>query len=260
MNLGLENRVALVAAASKGLGYGVAHALAAENARVSICSRSADDIAAAAASLRADTGADVYATPCDLTDPDDIHRWVDATVSQWGRVDALLVNAGGPPLGGFRQVNEAQWEGAFQLMLMSTVRLINAALPHMGAGSAILTVTSASSREPLKGLALSNVMRSAVTSLVKTLADELGSDNIRVNNLMPSRVETERVRHIDEINAKRHGISPMEARRRAVANIPLGRLGTIEEFGAAAAFLLSPASSYITGSSLAIDGGQMRSL
>ena len=260
MNLGLENKVALVAAASKGLGFGVAHALAAEGARVSICSRSADDIQAAAAKLQAETGADVLATPCDVTDPAAINNWVARTVEQWGTVDALLVNAGGPPAGHFREISEAQWEAAFQLTLMSSIRMINAALPYMGSGSAILTVTSSSIREPIQRLALSTVMRSGVMGLVKTLADELASDGIRVNNLIPGRIDTDRVKQLDAITANRMGISPEEARKRSLTNIPLGRLGNIDDFGAAGAFLLSPAASYITGASLRVDGGQMRSV
>ena len=260
MNLGLQDRVALVAAASKGLGYGVARALAAENARVSICSRSADDIAAAADTLRADTGAEVLATPCDLTDPAAIQRWVDATVNQWGRVDALLVNAGGPPAANFRALDDAHWESAFQLTLMSAIRMVTAALPHMRPGSAILTITSSSIREPIENLTLSTVMRSGVLALVKTLAHELADDGIRVNNLVPGRIDTDRVRHLEAVSAKRLGITPQEVRQNSLGNIPLGRLGTIDDFGAAGAFLLSPAAAYISGDSLRIDGGQMRSV
>lgn len=260
MNLGLENRVALVAAASKGLGFGVARALAADGAKVSICSRTAEEVEAAAQTLRDETGAEVMARACDVTDAGSISAWVNATVERWGQVDALLVNAGGPPAGFIREISEAQWEAAFQLTLMSSIRMINAALPHMGRGSAILTVTSSSIREPIERLALSTVMRSGVMGLVKTLADELAGDGIRVNNLIPGRIDTDRVRQLDGITANRLGITPEEARERAMANIPLGRLGSIDEFGAAGAFLLSPAAAYITGASLRVDGGQMRSV
>lgn len=260
MNLGLENRVALVAAASKGLGFGVARALAVEGARVSICSRSEEDIRAAADRLHEETGAEVMATSCDVTDPASINNWVDASVAAWGQIDALLVNAGGPPAGQIRELSEAQWEAAFQLTLMSSIRMINAALPHMGSGSAILTVTSSSIREPIARLALSTVMRSGVMGLVKTLADELAGDGIRVNNLIPGRIDTDRVRQLDAITASRTGITPEEAREQSLANIPLGRLGSIDDFGAAGAFLLSPAAGYITGASLRVDGGQMRSV
>jgi 3-oxoacyl-[acyl-carrier protein] reductase len=143
---------------------------------------------------------------------------------------------------------------------MSTVRMIRAALPHMNPGSAILTSTSMSIAEPIERLILSTVMRSGVLGLVKSLADELAPDGIRVNNLIPGRIETERVAALDQNTANKLGISFEEARERSVSRIPLKRLGTIDEFGAAAAFLLSPAASYITGASLRVDGGSMRSV
>jgi len=217
-------------------------------------------VEAAGQALRDETGAEVMAMSCDVTDLESINNWVAATVERWGHIDALLVNAGGPPAGFIREISEAQWEAAFQLTLMSSIRMINAALPHMGRGSAILTVTSSSVREPIERLALSTVMRSGVMGLVKTLADELAGDGIRVNNLIPGRIDTDRVRQLDGITASRLGISPEEARDRAMANIPLGRLGSIDDFGAAGAFLLSPAAAYITGASLRVDGGQMRSV
>ncbi|MGQ9889204.1 MAG: SDR family oxidoreductase [Aggregatilineales bacterium] len=260
MDLGLKDRVALVAAASKGLGYGVARALAAEGARVSICSRSAEAVRAAADRLAAETGAPAMGIACDVTDSAALQAWVDQTVAAWGRVDALLVNAGGPPAGLFVELSDAQWQAAFELNLLSAVRLIRAALPHMAPGSAIVTITSAAAREPVARLALSNVMRAGVAGLVKTLADELAPQGIRVNNLLPGRLDTERVAQLDQHTADKLGIPFDEARARAVAAIPLGRLGTIDEFGAAAAFLLSPAASFITGASLRVDGGMMRSV
>ena len=260
MDLGLQGKVALVAAASKGLGYGVARALASDGARVSVCSRSADDIAAAAAKLAAETGAETLGIACDVTQPGDIQHWVDQTVAKWGHIDALLVNAGGPPAGAFKEITDEQWQAAFELTLMSTVRLIRAALPHMPAGGAILTVTSSSVREPIERLGLSTVMRSGVAGLVKTLADELAPDGIRVNNLIPGRIDTDRVAQLDAGAAKRQGLSVEEVRRRSIEKIPLKRLGTIDDFGAAGAFLLSPAASYITGATLQVDGGTMRSI
>ena len=260
MNLGLENKVAMVAASSKGLGYGVAHALAADGARVSICSRNADDIAAAGQKLAAETGAEVLATPCNVTDPAAITNWTTRTVEKWGQVDALLVNAGGPPAGFFKELSDEQWEAAFQLTLMSSIRIIRAVLPHMKNGGAILTVTSSSVREPIERLALSTVMRSGVVGLVKTLADELADDGIRVNNLIPGRIDTDRVRQLDQGTAERQGKSVEEVRQQSITKIPAGRLGTIDDFGAAGAFLLSPTASYITGATLRVDGGAMRSI
>ncbi len=260
MDLGLKDKVALLAAASKGLGYGVARAMAREGAHLSICSRDADQVRHAAEKLSAETGAQVLAVPCDVRDAAAVAAWVEQTVARWGRIDALLVNAGGPPALTFKETTDAHWQAAFELTLLSAVRLIRAALPHMPSGSAILTITSSSIKEPIERLGLSTVMRAGVAGLVKTLADELAGDGIRVNNLMPGRIDTDRVAQLDQNTAKVRGITFEEARAEAVSKIPLKRLGTIDEFGAAAAFLLSPAAAYITGATLRIDGGAMRSI
>lgn len=260
MDLGLNGKVALVAASSKGLGYGIARALAHEGAKVSLCSRSESDVQAAAQKLTGETGAQTLGIACDMSSAASIQAWVDRTVAEWGSVDALLVNAGGPPAGVFKDFNDEQWQAAFELTLMSTVRLIRAALPHMNRGGAILTITSSSVGEPIERLILSTVMRAGVNGLVKTLADELAPDGIRINNLIPGRIDTERVEKLDQAAANKLGISFEEARERALGRIPLKRLGTIDDFGAAGAFLLSPAASYITGTSLRVDGGMMRSI
>jgi 3-oxoacyl-[acyl-carrier protein] reductase len=259
MDLGLQGKVYLTAASSQGLGYGIAQALARDGAGVAMCSREASKIEAAAAQLAQETGARTLGTVCDVRDAASIHAWVETALAAFGRIDGLLVNAGGPPAAYFRQVTDEQWQAAFELTLLSTVRLIRAVLPHLRAGAAILTITSSSVQEPIERLGLSTVMRAGVVGLVKTLADELAGDGIRVNNLIPGRIDTERVAQLDAGTANRLGISFEEARAQAVAKIPLGRLGTVEEFGAAGAFLLSPAASYITGASLRVDGGMMRS-
>lgn len=258
MDLGLKGRVMLAAGASKGLGFGVAQALARDGARVSICSRSEADINAAADRLRAETGAEIIATACDVRKMDDIERWVNTTVEQWGTIDGLLVNAGGPPAGFFSELTDEQWQAAFELTLLSSIRMIRAALPHMQAGSAILAITSSSVQEPIERLGLSTVMRSGVTGLVKTLADELAPRRIRINTIVPGRIDTDRVAQLDQITANRAGKSLEEVRRGWEAAIPFGRYGTIEEFGAAGAFLLSPAAAYITGTDLRVDGGKGR--
>ncbi|MCS6870562.1 MAG: SDR family oxidoreductase [Anaerolineae bacterium] len=260
MDLGLKDRVALLAAASKGLGYGVARAMGREGARLSICSRDPEQVRLAAEKLSAETGAEVLAVPCDVRDAAAVEAWVAQTVERWGKIDALLVNAGGPPAMTFKETTDAHWQAAFELTLLSAIRLIRAALPHMPRGSAILTITSSSIKEPIERLGLSTVMRAGVAGLVKTLADELAGDGIRVNNIVPGRIDTDRVAQLDQNTANVRGITFEQARAEAVSKIPLKRLGTIDEFGAAAAFLLSPAAAYITGATLRVDGGAMRSI
>lgn len=260
MDLGLKDKVALVSGASKGLGLGVARALATDGARLAICSRDQAGIDAAAAQLSAETGATVLPFAVDVTQASAVSAWIEAAVGQLGRIDALLVNAGGPPGGLFKDITDAQWQGAFDLTVMSAVRLIRAALPYMNAGGAILTITSSSVQEPIERLVLSTSMRMAVVGIVKTLADELASSGIRVNNLIPGRFDTERVAQLDQAAAARAGISFDEARARSITKIPMGRLGSADEFGRAAAFLLSPAASYMTGASVRVDGGMMRSV
>ena len=260
MDLGLKDKVALVAASSKGLGYGVAKALADGGAKVSLCSRSGDDVAAAAGTLAHDYGVDTLATACDVTVLGDIEAWVDKTVAAWGKVDCLLVNAGGPPAKTVMELNDADWQAAFELTLLSSVRMIRLSIPHMTDGGSILTVTSGSVREPIPRLALSTVMRAGVAGLVKTLADELAGDGIRVNNLVPGRIDTDRVAQLDAVTSAKTGLSIAEVQQRSLAGIPLGRYGTIDDFGKAGAFLLSPAASYITGATLRVDGGAARAI
>ncbi len=260
MDLGLKGKVAMVAASSRGLGYGVAQALAREGARVSMCSRNALEITEAATKLSSETGAETLCAACDLSNADSINSWVDQTVTRWGTIDALLVNAGGPPSGLFKDFSDEQWQAAFNLTLMSSVRMMRAVIPHMINGGAILTITSGSVQEPIERLILSTVMRSGVVALVKALSDEVASSGIRVNNLIPGRIDTDRVKNLDANMAKQLGVSVEQVQERSLSRIPLHRLGTPEEFGAAAAFLLSPAANYITGASLRVDGGQLRSI
>ena len=260
MDLGLKDKVALVAASSKGLGYGVAKALAAEGAKVSLCSRTAADVTAAAETLAADYGVETLATACDVRKASDIQAWVDKTVAAWGSIDCLLVNAGGPPAKTVVELSDDDWGAAFELTLLSSARMIAMSIPHMKSGASILTVTSGSVREPIPRLALSTVMRAGVAGLVKTLADELAGEGIRVNNLVPGRIDTDRVAQLDAISSAKQGISIEEVQKRSLAGIPLGRYGTIDDFGAAGAFLLSPAASYITGATLRVDGGAARSI
>lgn len=262
MNLHLQGKVAMVAAASKGLGFGIAQALAREGAAVSIASRTAADIEAAARHLQHQTGSPALGTVFNATDPQSILNWATATVDRFGGVDCLVVNAGGPPAGNFDDFTDDDWQAAFELTLLSAARMIRAALPHMRrrGGGSILTITSSSVKEPIDILLLSNVMRSGVPSLVKSLSRQLAPEGIRVNNLVPGRIETDRLKALDEVWAQKKGISVAEQRAEITGNIPLGRYGAIEEFGRAGAFLLSDAAAYVTGETFVVDGGAMRTV
>lgn len=262
MEFRLQGKTAMVAAASKGLGFGIARELAREGALVSIGSRTEMDIEDAAEALREETGTEVLANVLEVSDPDSILAWRDETVETFGGIDMLVVNAGGPPVGTFDDFGDAAWQDAFDLTLMSAVRMIRAVLPSMRrrGGGSILTITSSSVKEPVDVLLLSNVMRSGVTSLAKSLSLQLAPENIRVNNLMPGRIDTDRLRELDHLAADKQGISMEENREAVEQSIPLLRYGTTEEFGRLGAFLLSDAASYITGQTIAVDGGSIRTV
>src|SRR3954452_19508337 len=210
MDLGLNGRVALIAAASRGLGKAVALTLAEEGTRVAIFSRRPEAIEAAAAQIRSRTGGEILPLAADVNRPEDLERVVRATVERFGRLDILVNNAGGPPPGTFENLTEEQWQQAVNLTLMSAVRLTRLALPHLRTqgGGRIINLTSSSTREPIQNLLLSNAIRSAVAGWAKTLATELAADNILVNCVAPGRIETERLQELDGANAQRQGRSP----------------------------------------------------
>lgn len=262
MDLGLRGKIALVAGASKGLGYAVARALAAEGAVVAISSRDERAIGEAALRIERETGATVLATAVDVRSAEAIEQWVGAAAERFGGIDALMTNSGGPPAGPAISFDDQAWQDAADLLLFSAIRMVRAAVPHMQArgGGAILVSTSSSVKEPIQNLGLSTVLRASVSALAKTLALELAPAKIRVNQIIPGRIDTDRVRQLDEINAKKQGISPVEAKARAVAAIPLGRYGEADEFGRVGAFLLSDAAAYMTGATVQVDGGQIRSV
>ena len=262
MDLQIEGKVFMVAASSKGLGFGIARELAKNGAVVCIASRTKTEIEKAAEKLREETGATIHASVFDASCAESIQSWITEVETAFERIDGLVVNAGGPSPGNFDDFTDEDWQAAFNLTLMSAVRLIRGVLPSMrtnGDGS-ILTVTSMSVKEPINRLLLSNVLRSGVTSLVKSLANELAPQNIRVNNLMPGRINTDRVQALDNSMAEKTGLSIEEIKLKHEAAIPLGRYGNIDEFGKAGAFLLSPVASYVTGVRLAVDGGIMKTV
>jgi 3-oxoacyl-[acyl-carrier protein] reductase len=260
MDLGLKGKVAMVAAASQGLGFAIAKVLAAEGAHVSIAARNQATIGAAASRIAEATGAPVMAMAADVSASAAIDAWHQATVERFGGVDILVTNSGGPPAGAASGFDDAAWQGAFDLLLMSVVRMVRAVRPSLEArgGGSILLLTSLSVKNPIANLGLSNVLRAAVAALAKTFADEFAAKRIRVNQLVPGRISTERIVYLDEANARRLGMTVEEQRHRSIAAIPMGRYGEPEEFARAAAFLVSDAASYITGASLQVDGGAIR--
>ncbi len=262
MELSLKGKVAMVAAASRGLGFGIADALAKEGANLSIGSRHDKEIFSAARSLSEKYAIKALGVGMDASERDSIERWVQQTTQAFGTVDCLVINAGGPPAGRFDQFGDKDWQAAFELTLMSAVRMLRCVLPLMrekGKGS-IVCITSTTIKEPSETLILSNVMRSGLTSLIKTLSFDLAKEGIRINNIVPGRIDTDRVRALDGLGAVNQGISPQEIKARNQSNIPMQRYGNISEFGAAAAFLLSDAASYITGETLVVDGGATRTV
>ncbi len=257
MDLGLRGKAALVAAASRGLGAATARRLALEGARVAINGRDPGRLEAAAEALRAETGATVVALPGDMGQAADIERVVVAAAGELGGLDVVVTNSGGPPPGRFDELGDTEWQAAIDLLLMNPVRLIRAALPWLrqSEAAAVLTITSYTVKQPYPNLVLSNAIRLAVVGLTKSLALELGADSIRFNSILPAFIETERIVELLTDRARRNGTSFEAELRQQAAASPFGRLGTPQEFGNVAAFLCSPAASYLTGVMLTIDGG-----
>jgi len=253
MDLGLTERVFVVSAASSGLGRATAEQLVAEGARVVLVARRAEVLDEAVAALGPDRAVAVAA---DLAEPDTAETACRQALDSFGRLDGALISVGGPAAGSVLGTTTEQWREAFDSVFLAALRLTDAVVRHGTASDlAVAWVLSTSVKAPIPGLAASNGLRPGLAMLVKQLADELGPDGTRVVGLLPGRVDTERVQHLDSLSD-----DPAAARTRSEASIPLRRYGRPEEFGRIAAFVLSPAASYLTGSVVAVDGGAIRSL
>jgi 3-oxoacyl-[acyl-carrier protein] reductase len=262
MDLGIKGKIALVAAASKGLGRAVAEELAAEGASLVLCARGEEALQATCAAIEAAYGVPVLGIAADLATPTGVAKVTEAALAHFGRVDILVTNAGGPPAGTFEQHSAEAWDAATKLLLTSVVELTRAVLPSMKAHGwgRILNITSIAVKQPVAGLMLSNSLRAAVTGFARTLATEVAATGITVNNILPGYTRTDRVEHLALATATKENISTAEATARWTAEIPMRRLGEPAEFAALAAFLCSARASYITGTSTAVDGGWIKSL
>ena len=260
MDLQLKDKRALVTGASRGLGYATALALLKEGCKVAINSRDEAKLSAAAGRLRQETGGQAFAIPADLSAPGAAEQVVSEAALVLGGLDILICNAGGPPPGTFESFDEAAWQKALDLSFMSNVRLIKTALPFLRKSEAasVLTITSFTTKQPLANLVLSNSIRLATIGLTKSLALELAGEGIRFNSILPGWTETERVTSLMTARAQASGATVEEEFKKQAKDIPLGRMGHPHEFANAAAFLVSPAASYITGVMLQVDGGVIK--
>jgi 3-oxoacyl-[acyl-carrier protein] reductase len=255
-------KIAIVTASSRGIGRATAEILAAEGARITICARTAAAVTSAAEQIRGRTGADVLALEADVTRAEDIERIVARTVEAYGTVNILVNNAGGPPPGTFDTLGDSEWQAGFELTLLSVIRMTRAVLPHMrrAGGGAIVNLQSTSVKAPIDNLMLSNAIRTGVIGLAKSLSFELAKDGIRVNNVLPGAIMTDRQREMLALQSTRSGKSVEELVRLKEAAIPLGRLGEPEDLGNMIVFLVSERARYVTGVTVQVDGGMVRSL
>jgi 3-oxoacyl-[acyl-carrier protein] reductase len=261
LDLNLTGKVALVVASSQGLGKAVAEQLVKEGTNVMLTSRSSDNLKAVAEELTALGGGKVSYHVADITSTEDIQSLVKATHNAFGKIDILINNSGGPPGGPFHQFTDEDWQKAFELNLLSYIRIIREVLPDLKQeGGRIINLASSSIKAPIPGLILSNTFRTGIVGLSKTLAEELAPYNILINTVAPGRIATDRITYLDELKAKKTGVSREEIEEQSKKQIPLGRYGTPEEFAKVVAFLVSDASTYITGSALLIDGGMVKSI
>jgi 3-oxoacyl-[acyl-carrier protein] reductase len=262
MDLGIRDRVALVAAASRGIGYGAARELAREGARVFLCSRDKERASKAADQIMAETGAEVEGVRADVTNDEEAADFVRLAEEKAGRVDILVTNAGGPPAAAFADATLEMYRRAFELNALSAIRLAQLVVPGMRERrwGRIVNITSISVKQPIMGLLLSNTVRAGLTGWAKTLSAEIAADNVTVNSVAPGYTSTERQDELTEAKAKATGKTKAELIELRAAEIPMRRSASVEEIAAAVAFLASERASYITGVTLHVDGGWVRSL
>jgi 3-oxoacyl-[acyl-carrier protein] reductase len=262
MDLGLKNRVALVAASSQGIGRATAEAFAAEGCRVAMCARNQQALQAAAEKIRTRYNVEVLAQAFDVTNAAEVNRFVTLVAEQFGSVDICVTNAGGPPARGFLAATLEEWQRALEMNFLSTVYFAREVIPHMQRRrwGRIITLTSISTKQPVSDLVLSNAVRTAVVGLVKSLANEFGKDGILVNNVGPGFTATERLKELAKARASSSGKSEEEIFAGWAADAPLQRLGEPSEVADTIVWLASERASYITGQTVLVDGGMYKGL